>query len=276
MGGNHGGKTGTARPKRKRRNNKNHQRVGFFERLEDRLVLNGIPIAKDDLGYFTAVNAALNIGSGNPTLVANDWDSEGSSLTASIVANPAHGTISSFNGSTGTLTYTPDNSYNGLDSFTYKVNDGTSDSDTVTVAIAVSGHFGPRTNLEEQAVAFAGGCSANTTPLTFSGSCLTGDLAYAQTLTPGLRLLYSSGTLPQPIIVLETFLQASSAVPDEIKAKLTFNGTAGTDYSFDTAGLSAGDTTSISTSSRCYGADNWALCIHGSVDSPIRCHKRLP
>ena len=226
----------------KSRRRKRHQaRRSFFERLEDRLVLNGIPIAKEDLGHFTAVNAALNIGSGNPTLVANDWDPEGSSLTASVVANPAHGTLSSFNGSTGTVTYTPDTDYNGLDSFTYKVNDGTSDSDIVTVSIAVGGHFGPRTNLEEQPVAFAGGCSANTTPLTFSGSCLTGDLEYAQTLTPGLKLLYNSGTLPQPIIVFETFLQSTSAVPDEIKAKLTFNGVAGTDYSYDTTGLEAGD-----------------------------------
>src|SRR5687767_858681 len=138
----------TGRSKQRRKRSKTERRAGFFEQLEDRRVLNGIPIAVDDRSYFTAVNTALNIGSGNPTLIANDLDPEGSSLTASIVANPAHGTISSFSGSAGTVTYTPDSSYSGLDSFTYKVNDGTSDSDTVTVAIAVGGHFGPRTNLE--------------------------------------------------------------------------------------------------------------------------------
>ena len=96
------------RRKTKKRSQPHARRATFFERLEERLVLNGIPIAKDDLSYFTAVNTALNIGSGNPTLIANDSDPEGSSLTASIVGHPSHGTISSFSGSAGTLTYTPD------------------------------------------------------------------------------------------------------------------------------------------------------------------------
>ena len=217
------------------------RRAAFFEKLEDRLVLNGIPIAKDDLRYSTPVDTALVVSGGNHPLLENDWDPEGSSLTASIVANPSHGTLSGLNSSTGAFTYTPDTSYEGFDSFTYKVNDGTSDSDVVSVAIAVGGNFGPRTNLAESPVAMAGGCAANTVPVKLTASCLTGDLEFTQTLTPGVSLIYNSGTLPEPIIVLETFLQETSDVPDEIKAKLTFNGTAGTDYSFDTSGLEPGD-----------------------------------
>jgi hypothetical protein len=56
-----------------------------------------------------------------------------------------------------------------------------------------------------------------------------------------LSLIYDSSTLPQPIVVLETFLQDSSDVPDEIAAQLTFNSTAGTAYTYDTTSLSAGD-----------------------------------
>jgi hypothetical protein len=125
----------------------------------------------------------------------------------------------------------------------YKVSDGTSDSDVVTVRIAVGGHFGPRTNLADSPIAMAGGCQSNSTPVKFGASCLTGDFEFTQMLTPGVPLIYSSGTaLAQPIVILETFLQSTSDVPDEIKAKLTFNGTVGTDYSYDTTGLEAGDT----------------------------------
>ncbi len=37
----------------------------------------------------------------------------------------------------GGFTYTPTNGYNGPDSFTYKANDGTEDSNTVTVSLTV-------------------------------------------------------------------------------------------------------------------------------------------
>ena len=38
----------------------------------------------------------------------------------------------------GTFTYTPAPNYHGPDSFTFKANDGTVDSNTATVAITVS------------------------------------------------------------------------------------------------------------------------------------------
>src|SRR5205085_1460970 len=71
------------------------------------------------------------------------------SLTASVVANPSHGTLSAF-GTDGNFTYVPTTSYIGLDSFTYKINNGTYDSNVATVSIAVGGVFGPRTNLDDQ------------------------------------------------------------------------------------------------------------------------------
>ena len=62
-------------------------------------------------------------------------DVEGDDLTYSIVDNPSNGTVS-LNGDK--VTYTPNENYNGEDSFTYKVNDGTDDSNTSTVTIAVN------------------------------------------------------------------------------------------------------------------------------------------
>ncbi len=62
-------------------------------------------------------------------------DPDGDPLAYSIVAGPAHGTLS---GSAPNVTYTPDPNYNGSDAFTFKANDGTVDSNTATVSITVN------------------------------------------------------------------------------------------------------------------------------------------
>src|SRR6185295_4156795 len=62
-------------------------------------------------------------------------DAEGSPLTYTVVAPPAHGTLS---GTAPALTYTPAANYNGPDSFTFRANDGTLDSTVATVSIAVT------------------------------------------------------------------------------------------------------------------------------------------
>ncbi len=63
-------------------------------------------------------------------------DVDGNALTASVVTGPAHGTLI-FN-SDGSFSYTPDADYNGTDSFTYKVNDGTADSAIQTININIT------------------------------------------------------------------------------------------------------------------------------------------
>jgi hypothetical protein len=61
-------------------------------------------------------------------------DVEGDTLTYSVVSGPSHGTLS---GTAPNLTYTPTANYNGSDSFTFKANDGSTDSNTATVSISV-------------------------------------------------------------------------------------------------------------------------------------------
>ncbi|MBR1124195.1 FG-GAP repeat protein [Bradyrhizobium lablabi] len=68
-------------------------------------------------------------------LVATDADA-GSNLTYALVADAAHGTV--VVNPDGSYTYTPDANYNGGDSFTFKANDGTDDSNTATVTLTVN------------------------------------------------------------------------------------------------------------------------------------------
>lgn len=63
------------------------------------------------------------------------FDEDGDALTYTVVFRPAHGKLS---GAAPNLIYTPDHNFNGSDSFTFKVNDGTVDSSEATVGIMVT------------------------------------------------------------------------------------------------------------------------------------------
>ena len=79
-------------------------------------------------------------------VAANDADND--PLTYSLVAGPAHGNVTV--NPDGTFSYTPASNYNGSDSFTFKANDGTVDSNVATESVTVNavndapvlGHFG--------------------------------------------------------------------------------------------------------------------------------------
>jgi VCBS repeat-containing protein len=61
-------------------------------------------------------------------------DPDGDPLTFALVNSPQHGTLT---GTPPSLTYTPSSGFNGSDSFTFKCNDGISDSNIATISIAV-------------------------------------------------------------------------------------------------------------------------------------------
>jgi YVTN family beta-propeller protein len=67
-------------------------------------------------------------------IVLTATDVEGDPLTFSMVTDPAHGMLS---GSAPNLTYTPSTNHAGLDSFSFKANDGAADSNVATVSIRV-------------------------------------------------------------------------------------------------------------------------------------------
>jgi VCBS repeat-containing protein len=68
------------------------------------------------------------------TLTATDVDN--ANLTYAVVTQPANGSVNL--GANGAYTYTPAANFNGSDSFTFKANDGSADSNTATVTITVS------------------------------------------------------------------------------------------------------------------------------------------
>ena len=68
-------------------------------------------------------------------VLANDTDVDGDTLTPIQVSGPSNGTLI-LNGD-GTFRYSPNSNFNGTDSFTYKVTDGTLESNVATVTITV-------------------------------------------------------------------------------------------------------------------------------------------
>ena len=71
-------------------------------------------------------------------IVLDGSDDDGDAISFSIVADPQHGRLGELNLLTGTVSYDPSRDYHGRDSFTFIVNDGTSDSQPATVTIDVS------------------------------------------------------------------------------------------------------------------------------------------
>ena len=95
--------------------------------------VNDAPVAAID-SYATSEDTALTIGA--PGVLGNDTDVDSTTLTAIKVTNPAHGTVTL--NADGSFIYAPAANFNGVDSFTYKANDGLADSNVAKVTIAVS------------------------------------------------------------------------------------------------------------------------------------------
>ncbi len=96
---------------------------------------NGGPLANDD----SAVT-----DEGTPVVIdvlANDFDPDGDPLTVDNVTQPANG--SAVNNGDGTVTYTPDPGFNGMDSFAYSISDDQGASDSATVTVTVQGNNPP-------------------------------------------------------------------------------------------------------------------------------------
>jgi hypothetical protein len=96
------------------------------------LVVDSLPIANDD-NYIVTKNTALKVRSNGVLL--NDYDPAGDILTAVKVTSPVHGKV--ILNTDGTFTYTPVKGYTGTDTFTYKANDGISDSNIAKVTLTI-------------------------------------------------------------------------------------------------------------------------------------------
>ena len=95
--------------------------------------VNDAPVAQSDaLATPSNTSVVINVAG---DLLANDTDAEGNPLTLASFGQPANGTL--VDNGNGTLTYTPNAGYVGMDSFSYTASDGTSQSNSASVQIEV-------------------------------------------------------------------------------------------------------------------------------------------
>lgn len=72
------------------------------------------------------------------TGVMSATDTDGDALTFSVVGAPNHGIVTITDAATGAYRYTPNAGASGSDSFTFKANDGTTDSNTAVVSVTIA------------------------------------------------------------------------------------------------------------------------------------------
>src|SRR5206468_2145484 len=85
---------------------------------------------------FTATEDTTLPKSPARSILANDTHVAGTTVSILVQSTTAHGTLDV--AADGTFSYIPQPNFNGLDQFTYKLNDGTSASNVATVTITVN------------------------------------------------------------------------------------------------------------------------------------------
>ena len=102
------------------------------------LTFNATPVDQDD-SYSVYENQTLDQSQvsapGVVSVLQNDTDADGDSLTAVLMSGPQSGTLS-FQ-SDGGFVYTPNVYFTGTDSFQYEATDGNADSNVATVTVTV-------------------------------------------------------------------------------------------------------------------------------------------
>lgn len=94
-----------------------------------------LPSVINDDEYSTEEDRRLIVSAAGGVL-KNDTDAENDPLAATKLSDPQHGAVTLE--ANGSFTYSPDDDYNGTDSFTYKANDGTKDgARTATVTVKI-------------------------------------------------------------------------------------------------------------------------------------------
>jgi VCBS repeat-containing protein len=94
--------------------------------------LNDPPEAVDD-AYSVNEDGTLQVTA--PGVLGNDVDMDGDPLTAVVESDVSNGSVTL--NADGSFIYEPAPEFNGIDSFTYKANDGSADSNIATVTITV-------------------------------------------------------------------------------------------------------------------------------------------
>ena len=107
----------------------------------------GPPVANNDsysLNHDSTLSVPAVLG-----VLANDTDPNGQTLSAVLVSQPTHGTLSL--ASTGAFVYTVHPGYTGTDTFTYFATDSSQQSQPATVTLTV-GNTAPTTQPDSYSV----------------------------------------------------------------------------------------------------------------------------
>ena len=99
------------------------------------VVINNSPVANPDKITVVEGEAATELDTKAKSVLSNDTDAENNPLKAILVSNVKNGTLT-FN-TDGTFRYVHNGTPTTTDSFTYKANDGNTDSNIVTVSISI-------------------------------------------------------------------------------------------------------------------------------------------
>ena len=97
------------------------------------------------------------------TVLTNDSDPDGDPLDVTVATDPANGSV--VINEDNTLTYTPDENFNGEDTFEYTISDGKGGTDTATVSITVN----PAVDFPTTDDKSVSGNEDNDIPITLSG-----------------------------------------------------------------------------------------------------------
>ena len=133
----------------------------------------------------------INLVDGNAAPIANDInqnpsdedtvvtisldgsDEDGDDLVYNINSNPSNGTLNTISGNQ--VDYTPNQNWNGTDSFTYSANDGSSNSNIATVTLTVNAINDPPTTVDVTAEMDENLSSARVIGITLDGNDVDGD-----------------------------------------------------------------------------------------------------
>ncbi|EAQ98956.2 retention module-containing protein [Congregibacter litoralis] len=150
-------------------------------------VTNPGPVANDDSETLGEDTGATVID-----VLANDSDSDGDDLTVTSVGTASNGTVSLAN---GVVSYTPNENYNGPDSFTYTISDGEGGTATATVNLTVDAANDPPISIDLNP---QNNADADVVSLDLSGnfSDVDSTLTYSATGLPtGLTINASTGVI---------------------------------------------------------------------------------
>ncbi len=173
-------------------------------------MLNGVPVAQDDLLYLTGIGVPLTVSAANGFLT-NDFDAEGTALTVPA-ANV--GTFPTFNGqinvsSSGGFTYTPNPGFQGVDSYFYVVTDGVNTSRSARAQFTTGPGLTGALNRNERIA---------------DNLLHSGGLTLVQPLSDGMQMTYRSDAQGAIVIPVETQVAPGTATPTSITAQLSVGG----------------------------------------------------